>query len=729
MKELIKSSNLQKNALEPLTSITPAPNMHFFNYLSPYNKESYANFTSLSNPIGWKQPFSISFKIMFGTLNNSQTILQLIDNDTSVISVSTILGQGGIELHLSYTVYINFFITIPQIDVWYTVGFTWDGQGNASTYLDGNLISTINNPVNGIFNNVSGSIGIPNYSSSFYGGIDNLYIWNTCLSGQQMAQQAWAENTKPMSKDLLLLGYDFSTSPPTQIGGSSTINCVNLSYFSESPALMSWAFNNQDIASAGQATSANPGGGSPFSILAWILNGTPVLTNPKLTGTIFSNGDISTGKYLNIYLDNGQIYVDINTNVVSTAIALSSYQWYYIGVTYDGSDWLRIYINNVEVASQNNISGLSSPSNSAIKLFGVMDNNTPSNPYQGFIQFLSVWNTCLNATQIQSYMYEDPTLESNCTANFMCSDNPCVDSIATTFVQGSSTWGTDQINLNQGDMYIENLYLWYNNTDIKKPSKSKYQYLSNNEINLKVDVPKIYIKKNPIESFSNEHKDLMINEFKSILKGVNNKAAKTKILNDYIKDLDEKFSYALKNPNSLIGPYVYFEEIEGFYQLYYCSKDGEKTYLDFKVDISAKCAAWWASFLYTAITGLLSIFGIDTPASLFMNYIRDMINNSALMGTLATIANVTFTGLTFLQLLLAIYEAGYLVQILWILAGAIGWWAAAAFIAYVIKMITSASPATATAIAYSSTTVTNLITQLQTYSQDCGLGYAPISKK
>ena len=713
-----------------------APDTSLYTTLYP-NKTgaSYAAFGAIPFSIGGAQPFSYNllFRLRsFGANLNSgyvhaQTVvLQLTGRDGEKFGVFVSYRERGFVLEVRSE---NNSLTreLPlETHRWYDLSFTWNGT-NAVLYLDGGLeVSAapfaprpIQSPVFTLGMNATfppkPSEG--KTDSPFNGDVKRLFVWSTALSAQDVARQMWTPPREPMQAASLLLGYDFTVNPPTPVGSGPRISPVNLGFASESPALLSLG---GAVATAGQGTTANPGGGAPFSILAWINTATvaPLSAPSPMDGYVFSNGDATDPKHMGIRLAGGKVVVELGGKTVTSNTVLARNQWQYVGITYDGST-CRIYLNGSPNGS-GPISGAGSPSTPAICLWGILRNGQPAATWSGHIQFLSIWDQALTAAQVAQQANEDPTLELSCTANFMLSAYPLVDSIA---VRRYGLWDANGFQAGPDIFLDPDIRKWSaQSVDLSEPRRPGLHRVSTE----RPPTPRLARRLlptslSPIQPFSPEHRALMVNELRAALSALEPGEHVDRWLEEYRTEVDRVFDLAVRSPEQLEGPRVSYREVDGQLGLFYHPDARTEIDLEVRVEISQECVAWWISFILTAILGLLGVFGIPTPLDDLTQAAKRIVGDPAVIETLRTVVGLTFTAGTFLSFCRVLYDFGYLTQAIWLAVSKLSWWSVSKFIIYVVGIFApSPSPQKALFIANAIVTVTRMVIALAGYPSACG---------
>jgi hypothetical protein len=711
-----------------------APDATFFTTCAPSSSQvSYIPFGALAANIGGAQPFSYALLLRMGSFGSwtsnpnswttSQRVLTLSDGKNGG-SIYVWSGPQGFSLSLGYMNGFFQYTGRAEWNEWMHLAFTWDGT-TATSYLNGMALSlalsnkdVLSKPTFTIGLNATDPPAKPSQgvtSGPFIGDVKSFYVWNVCLSAADVQQQMWKTASSPLYLSSLLLGYDFTANPPKKIGSGPTASPKNTLARGNAASLGSWG---RDVAKAGQGTNINPGGTAPFSVLAWIFVGNPASVTPNLNGYIFSNGAVDASAHMGLKLVDGALTAEIGSTTVSSSTKLSGYQWYYVALTYDGANG-TLYVNSAP-AGTGRLSG-DSPLQGAPVLFGALDTTgAPVGCLQGYIQFLSVWKSCLNASQVERQADEDPTLEPDCVANFMCSTEPCVDSLA---AHTSGLWSANQLQRGQG-VFFGTTYL-FNTGGAQGVAKPLPQPGTSRRARVRLDSfggsgP---LRPAAVEPFSAAHKQLMLDEFTTAASSMVDSALVERWTAAFADELDQVFNQARTSPDSIAHPYVSYELINGEYRLFYHPDAKQKIDLGVSVDISLECAAWWASFILTTFLGVFEIFGIPTPVDDLTNLAKRIVTDPVVIQTCTSAIGFTFTAASVLSFCKVLYDFGYLSQAFWLVARSIGWWTAGKLLVYFVGcLLPVPSPQKALLIANMIKLVAQLTVQRGGYARACGQG-------
>jgi hypothetical protein len=352
------------------------------------------------------------------------------------------------------------------MDTWTYLVVTWDGT-NLTLYVDGDEIGSVQPSTSPTVTNPGFTLGakatMPPRSGSagLFGGVRNFAYWSQVLTAAQIPTQMWT-NSATVSTNLQSF-LDFTQSPVNVLAGP-TPTLTNALLEMKSYGLLS---DGSDVATPGPASSLAPSAAAAFSVIAWVVSGdssevtaaasassalqrrSRSLAATTSSGCIFASGDATDAGNMAISLVGGVPTVTFGTGssmqtVRATGTALNDFTWNAIAVTYDGTT-CTIYVNGTSAGS-GTINSTAAPT-TPVALMGQNDDDTPSNGLSGILQYISVWNVALTATELSQWLDNDPSSQTSCVADFDCATNPPQDLVP---LDDNAIWGDNQITLGSG---------------------------------------------------------------------------------------------------------------------------------------------------------------------------------------------------------------------------------------------------------------------------------------
>jgi hypothetical protein len=387
------------------------------------------------NPLDGTQPFSIGGWFRLTAENENAVFL----SKTNEFQFGANLSQITATFLSGTVAAATVFTGAPSLDlnVWHYLLFTYGvfqqtigGEvGYLFLYVDGNPAAT---PIK-----ITSIVATRTTNNSMlFGNADfdclNLSIWNARLLPP--IPPSWLVQGPAQN---LVAAYDFTVIPPADNSG----NNMPLVPSGEPPFTAVLAsgltLNSGTYGLPSPTDSLNPGsGGNPFTVHAWLSAQAPNVLVPGSAVplcsnqlAIFSNGQFSGSANLVISLlydttlNNFTLTVQLGGATGATLSASQAFnpeEWHHVAATYDGSSVLTAYLDGQPVGSAtvNNVGTIPVPS----PVLGACADSTAPNgmnyPFNGEIQSLGIWPTCLNQQQIQIYMTTPPDASTGCLAFF-----------------------------------------------------------------------------------------------------------------------------------------------------------------------------------------------------------------------------------------------------------------------------------------------------------------------
>jgi Concanavalin A-like lectin/glucanases superfamily len=710
-------------------STTAPPDAGFFTSCRPTS--SAASYVSFSPTTGQLSSFSFALSLRVTNFGNwqqgegwrqglgyvsSQRILTFGqgNNGGEIFIVGT---PWGFDLRIRYANVTFNFWGVPETDKWVQIALTCDGK-NLIAYVDGEA-SAIDDGFPAV-SSPAFSIGIAATDpparpptgftdGPFIGDVQSFFVWNIALTPSQVLQQMSQKASSPVEAPKLVLGCDFTTNPPTRIGTGPVANPVNTVGRGEATSLLSYGYG---VAIPGEATVANPGGSAPFSLLGWINSA------DSLNGYIFSNGAVDVAAHMGLKLVDGKLVVEFGEASVSTSAPISASQWHYVALTYDGTN-ASIYVDKL-LATAGRLSG-TSPTKGAPVLFGALNGtgNTVGK-FAGCVQFLSIWNKCLTAAEIAALWDEDPTPNSACVANFMCSAEPALDSIA---AKRGALWGKDRLKLSQVYLMTTELSHTARAQGARpEPARPPAARLIQLDLGSYRGAP-VPVTPSPVQPFSDEHKRLMVQDFADVAASMKDTGLAARWTEAYAGEVDRVFNLARTNPEEIDAPHVTVEAVDGRLGLFYHPRPHEKIDLGVRADTTENCLMWWIGFILTIYLGIFAILGVPTKVDDLTALATRIVKDPIVIETCTSGVGFILTPTLLLSFCKLLYDFGYLSQAFWLVASMIGWpLAGRLLVRFVGCILPVPTPYKVLFVANSIKLVAQLVVKFTQYPAACGNG-------
>ncbi len=142
-----------------------------------------------------------------------------------------------------------------------------------------------------------------------------------------------------------------------------------------------------------------------ITVSAWAYVSSSAFSSPY--NYVFSNSRDCCGTYngFNLAINTGTASLTLwNVYAYSAGAAIQPNAWYYLAGTYDGSKIL-LYVNGVQVATTSYSGGIGIPS-SFDNIIGGLSNAPATLDFGGYISNIQIYNTSLDAGEVQS-MYAE----------------------------------------------------------------------------------------------------------------------------------------------------------------------------------------------------------------------------------------------------------------------------------------------------------------------------------
>jgi Concanavalin A-like lectin/glucanases superfamily len=577
---------------------------------------------------------------------------------------------------------------------WIHIGVTFDGQ-TLTLYLNGIQDSFV----------IVTAAGIPNQGNDFQLGIganmdiDTCRMWSIAQTSAYMYKAPWAPEPAAQTTGLVA-NYDLSAKPPKDISGNNnplTLTAPATSILSAPGVFMSASAHvdprEQDVIRCGD---------TPYTIDAWLY-----LTATAGAQGIFSSGNLNDPGTVALWLDGGVLKSQRGPTVLAATGSIPAQTWTHVATTYNGTT-LIVYINGVAAGSMATGAILSLVDESAE--IGAFDTagGGEANFFQGYIQYLSAWSIALTAAQVQSLMYDDPTLQPGCVANF---------SFAQTIPVDLNTGAP--LVLNGGAVLAEQMVPWSPSaqpvtarsplvfSDITRERHLRRQLRKADatvrglcQRRKKADPPP------PWEA----HIPLLLAELKAAFPENFSAEERSRILKEHEEYLNQ---LGAEGPPP-IGA-VTHAIVDGDHVLTYHGPNGPEEVFRASVGDVDPCTVWWVQFIITILFGLASMLGLTAPVTARVNqFAQTLLANIGVMAAISQVFVGTITAGAVLSFLALLYNNGYLGTFFKFCFTQLTWWGIGRLVLYVVGLfIPAPSPAKVAFFVTAAALVFNLTQALQ----------------
>jgi hypothetical protein len=633
--------------------------------------------------------YTIEAWVYLTTLSGSQAIVGKINNGVDGAFL-LFVQDGKLGAWLPTNVYQcatpNPVLTA---NTWHHVAVTWNGPGKvAMWYLDGIFLAQF--PVSGVIpvNNsaadvmVGGSLlaGTPR-GWFFQGMVGEVMIWNVVRSAEQIIDDSvqinyQADTTVPA----LLMDLDFSSMPAVDWSGNNIQVTLlqGANYAVSSPGLY---LQGNAYADCGGNADLSLAAGS-YTVEGWCY---PTAAGLGVIAGKLNNG--VAGEYVLMYTQDSRAYA-FRSNMVGTLSSspyLTPNSWYHVAMTFNTqTGLLSLYING-------NLQGaryvpVLPPSPGVNFLIGAdLTYGMVSSFFQGYIQNVRVWNTCLPEDRIRQWMYNDPEIEPYLIAAFDFTVSPPTDSAGGHTIQlmNGAAFGLQTTTVASALAEANLGYVRPVNAEYYSPYKVPPGPLPT-VAQLPAD--------NKFAPFTDEFKAALWEDFRAANSDDADDGADEKARALFEEAYEKASESARRNPD-LLKVFTVKEE-GGMMTVIYHGVRGDTVVLIAPNDEFDGCTVWWIQFVALLTVGFLQALGLaPTYVNIGTRVYNMLSGNATVVAALKTLLGATVTVSAALGAIGAIYSAGYMWTILKMVFTGAGWWTLWWILSKVIAYATGAAAA------------------------------------
>lgn len=663
----------------------------------------------------WPDDSTFTFEIWVRVISLSENSCTIAFWNPEMMSV-TVEDDGSGPVPFLY--FCNVKVAGPAIVLgkWIHIGLRFDGS-KMYLIVDGGEYGSAPGfaaSLNTIYLGTGGSFDV-----------SDVAVWSTARTTLEISSDMWMD---PSATPPGLVFYgDFTVSPPVDLFGSTISFASEISLNWETPNLRT-RIPDPGYAIPGLASDLNPNFTAPFSLSCWIC---PDWLDGAGTGVIYSNGDANSAGAWGIARDSisintvtGNINYNWNSNMLPQV-------WAYLAMTWDGQ-CICIYEDGVLIQS---ISPMGytfqgTPSGQSM-LFSQMVDGIQILPFVGGIQSLVVWNVCLSQELVLASMYADASNDPACSASFICTSNPPADLSG---LGGVSVGPSDLLQLSGNGIFFDQVG-YGKQSAVEDPSCATIAVKSLTDPGRNVVEPWQHIVKfrpptltfctgdinGQIVSFSNQHADQVKLDLQFLLSSSLESSDPQRLAALYA-EVDEIFAKGRADPAFIPQTFSY-ERRDDLWVIIWNHADGARIVADYDANVTGECVVWWATFIFTVISGLLAMAGIPLVPERVRNIIDDYIFQGEVLTALSAVLAPGMTTSALLAVLLTMYEYGLLGKVFWAAFANRSWWAAGRLVVWMLGYVAPppiVTPQQVLLIANSVVLIGQLTKQLIGYSGACG---------
>ena len=631
-------------------------------------------------------------------LNNLQSYtleawvyLQTLNGTQSVVGKRNINVDAAYQLYITQGGYVcSYYPSVPNVTApanvlkspqpltvreWTHLATTYDSTtGTLTLYINGTEVAEGICPYAPYTSTANLLIGATNLNSGFtwflQGLVGEVMIWNVCRTAEEVlndsVQISYQGDTAVPS---LLMDIDFTYLPPADWAGNNVrVSLLAGARFAMTiPGLL---LNGKGYANCGTDPDLSMSPDKPYTIEGWFYY---TVTG----GTLVSKNDQgNAGEYL-VTVGEKKITSmrsGLNFNLSSLG-ELSPLQYYHFATTYDhATRVLSIYVNGNLQCCQYAPNISSAPS--VPFLIGATLSNTtlndtappggPTNLFQGYIQNIRVWDTCLEQDQIQQWMYNQPVYEPNLIAGFDFTVNPPVD-----------TTGKHPIQMLNGAVIDANIMPIdpnYPEAFLGFIQSTNADYMSQHGVIPEPPPPPTTTPPaKPFVQFSAEFKNAVWADLEKRTLGDADDQTRQKTRARFEDAYARASAMAEENPN-LLKVFTVTEE-NGLVKIIHHGIKGDTLIYEAPAAAVDDCTLWWMMFIYQLTAGFFVALGLAPSAKDILSRIWNLVKQSPIViAACETLIGQAITIATAMVVVRAIYNAGYFWPIMKMCFSSLGWW-------------------------------------------------------
>lgn len=545
---------------------------------------------------------------------------------------------------------------------WFHIAVTFDGA-TVAIYINGLLSVSTSSPGPGTSNQGQHfQLGL-----GFQGQIDSFRIWNIARTQNQIYTGQWLTLAPTPG---LVAEYDCTQVPPVDVSGNNNPIALRNGALSVilTPAVRVTGAGYCEPIDDGPLVNPGGGGNDPYSIVAWVnldyLGGGPQC--------IFANGDLnsSLGVYL-IVNNDGTLSAQrggTNPTVLVSQGSLLTGQWYCISYTFDGTTQ-SLYFNGVldssasapalgTMAAGDLTIGAAFNSASAIATMNL----------QGYLQFISVWNICLSAANVQAWMYNNPTDQPGVTADYSFAADSATN-LQTSNPVGLAT-GASLVQLQTAAT-----------GSVTHPLKP---------ILVSEQAPGPQLSKDELaerqEFYTPERRAALLSEYRRALPSYMPRAERTAAIAALSATLD---ALASNDPSAGPGHRArYHVVLDGDFWSFRKTEDAVQTELARipKADLTP-CQAAEISFLVATLDLFLGLFGLVINTSVAIKFFNIRIGEGGFTTAMQAVLSLPLQASSVLKVIAILWDFGWFTSAVQLAISGMTWWDWVTLIARVASMV------------------------------------------
>lgn len=607
-------------------------------------------------------------------------------NLANLAGFQSVVGKINIGVDGSYQLFIqdgqvfSWYNTAPwvimspsplTVNNWHHLATTYDSpSGTLTLYIDGNEVAQGSFPYTPSTSASDVLIGATLQTGTLewflQGMIGEVMIWNVCRSPEDIlndsVQISYQGDT---SVPALLMDMDFSILPAADWGGNNIQLTLSqgANYCMCVPGLL---LQGNAYADCGNNQDLSMGGTNPYTIEGWFYatadaNGILVgKVNAGVAGEYgveYGGSQIISFRYQN----SGQPFG------LSSSAVLGLNTYYHFATTYDQhTSLLSIYINGNLQASQYAPAMTSAPSVNLL-IGADFNNGTPANFFQGYIQNVRIWNTCLEQDVIRQWMYNQPVSEPNLIASFDFTVTPPVDTTGqhTIQLENGAVVGIQMLTITPGTVDATVGFIQSINAD----------YFSQDDVppNPPPPISQTAPADQTFSPFNDEFKTAIWEDLEKRSLGDADDETRQKTRGRFEDAYARASEMMQENPNFLKVFTV--KEENGLLKIIHHGIKGDTLVFQGPKDSIDPCTTWWIQFVFLLTAGFFQALGLIPSFGNIATRVYNLLgSNATVVAALNTVIGKTITVSGGMTVVGVIYSEGYMWPILKMAFTSAGWW-------------------------------------------------------
>ncbi|HEX8174135.1 MAG TPA: LamG domain-containing protein [Pyrinomonadaceae bacterium] len=639
-------------------------NPSILNGLQSYTLEAWVNLTTISG-----------FQSVIGKINNG------VDG-----AYQLFIQDGQVYSYYPTPPYVIMSPMPLTVNKWHHLATTYDSpSGTLILYVDGTQVARGKFPYTASTSAANALIGatLINGTPDWFlqGMVGEVMIWNVCRSAEDVlndsVQISYQGDTAVRS---LLMDMDFSSLPAADWAGKNIRVTLHqgANYCVGIPGLK---LQGSAYANCGNTRDLSLGEGS-YTIEGWFYP-------TSASGTIVSKFNASVaGEYSIEYADNRVHVTQYNMpNVISSAPFITPNSYYHFATTYDAyTTLLSLYINGNLQAAQYVTVMPSAPSVDML-IGAILRNGAPASFFQGYIQDIRIWSTCLKQNLIKQWMYNQPVIEPNLIASFDFTVNPPVESTGQHAIRllNSAAFdfqmlmiAPDSTEANLG--FIQSINSQYFSQNDVKPNHPPKQR------------PSAAPRERQFAPFTDGFKTAIWEDFEAMSLGDADEQMKENTRARF-EEAYAKASEMVRQRPELLKVFTVKEE-NGMLSVIHHGVKGDTLILRAPRDEIDPCTLWFIKFTFAVTLGLCQALGLLPSFGDISTRVYNMLTaNARVVAAFNSVLGKTITVTGGLTVVGVIYAEGYMWTLLKMAFTSAGWWVLAWILAKVVAFVSGVEAA------------------------------------